>query len=172
MAKRQKAKDTETEPVSEALAIEPEMDQSSSQHESFETPDVFALEKTFPTPSDLLKPHKTVSADDKNLLVVLDTNALLLPYEIKTGNLKALGDVFAALAKQDRIFVPDRVIREFARNRDRKLTALIDALETRRSKELPPAEMPPVLESVPGFEKAKQSRDELSKHRGEYAKAI
>jgi hypothetical protein len=140
-----------------------------SEHE---IANVFALEDIFPSPAALLDAHTSISTADANVMIALDTNSLLLPYEIKAGNLKALRDVYEKLAKENRLYLPDRVIREFGRNRDKKLTDLIKALEDRRSKDLPATDMPAILESVPAFNDATKSRDELSAARKKYTDAI
>jgi predicted nucleic acid-binding protein len=137
-----------------------------------EIADVFALEDIFPSSAELFDSHAPISAADNNVMIALDTNALLLPYEIKAGNLKALRDVYESLSKKDRLYLPDRVIREFGRNRDKKLTDLIKALEDRRSKDLPAADMPPILETIPAYRDATKSRDELNEARTKYIDAI
>jgi hypothetical protein len=59
-------------------------------------PDLFVLERIFPSPADLLASHQIVASSPD--VLVSTTNALLLPYEIDAGNLNALGSVYQALA--------------------------------------------------------------------------
>jgi hypothetical protein len=137
-----------------------------------EIADAFVLEQMFPSAAETLDGHTPVSTANDDVLVALDTNALLLPYEIKAGNLKALKDVYDQLSKKDRLHLPDRVVREFVKNRDAKLAEIIKALEDRKSRELPASDMPPILESLPAFSEATKGRDQLSEAREQYTKAI
>ena len=140
--------------------------------DDFELSDEFALEDTFPSAAELFEPHTAPSAADDNVLVALDTNALLLPYEIKVGNLATLKSVYEQLSNKKRLWVPDRVVREFVRNRDLKLAYLIKALEDRKSRELPAADMPPILETIPAFDDATKSLRDLAEVRKKYVRAI
>lgn len=52
--------------------------------------DSWILEEIFPDPSELLSPSKRLSASDAEVLVVLDTNVLLLPYAVSNEDLSAI----------------------------------------------------------------------------------
>src|SRR5262249_26666651 len=91
---------------------DPEVDAEVSREA--DTPlDPFYLEQVYPDATQLFLAHKVGDANDKSVLIALDTNALLLPYQIKTGNVTKIGKIFERLANEKRLFVPGRVIREF-----------------------------------------------------------
>ena len=72
---------------------------------------LFDLEETFPNLPDLLQPHVFPSLKSRDVIVALDTNALLLPFEIRPGKLGSLEKVYATLKTEDRLIVPGRVLR-------------------------------------------------------------
>jgi hypothetical protein len=134
-------------------------------------PDVFALERIFPSVENLFEPHIAGSIDSSDSLVALDTNALLLPYSFKAGNLKALREVYKKISAQKRLFLPDRVVREFTKLRDQKLSEIIQALQDRKSQGQP-AEMPPLLDNAKSFPEVTSSRENLDSARAKYISAI
>lgn len=69
----------------------------------------------------------------KDCLVVLDTNVLLVPYDIKKETLAEIEKTYAELIKQKRLIVPGQVVREFAKNRPRKLMELFQTLNKKIS---------------------------------------
>jgi PIN like domain len=93
---------------------------------------IFKLEETFPNLQDLLQPHVLPPLKSQDVIVALDTNALLLPFELKPGNLASLESVYERLRKEDRLIVPGRALREFVNLRDKKLANLVQALNNRK----------------------------------------
>ena len=77
--------------------------------------DPFVLEELFPDVEELFKSHVVKPVTNGDVLVALDTSAMLLPYKTSSGSLSVLGDVYNQLAKQGRLFVPARAAREFAK---------------------------------------------------------
>jgi hypothetical protein len=77
------------------------------------------LEASFPDVASVFAPYLVGDINGSDALVALDTNVLLLPYEISQDDLQAIADVYAKLAKEDRLFLPSRVAREFAKHRER-----------------------------------------------------
>ena len=88
----------------------------------------FSLEDQFPVATNLFQPYFVSLKGSNDTLVSIDTNALLLPYSIGTGDLRAIGGVYRALAGEQRLFGSARVVREFIRRRDQKLAEMIKAL--------------------------------------------
>jgi hypothetical protein len=132
--------------------------------------DPFALERAFPSVEQLFESHGEISTANTTVLVAIDTNALLLPYSFKAGNLGALKDVYKKLAGQARLLLPDRVVREFTRLRDQKLSEIIQALQDRRSEGYS-GDMPPILESTKSFSAVTASRAELDEAKQAYGKS-
>jgi len=91
--------------------------------------DPFFLERVYPDPAPLFRAHKVASANEKSVLVALDTSALLLPYQIKPANVTEVGKAFDRLFGEQRLFVPGRVVREFTKHRDVQLAAVISDLK-------------------------------------------
>jgi hypothetical protein len=105
---------------------------TSNSGEASET-DAFFLERLYPEPAPLFQAHEVGSVNDPSILVAFDTNALLLPYQIRAGNATEVGKVLDRLSADNRLFVPGRVAREFARNRDAQLATIITSLNKRRA---------------------------------------
>jgi predicted nucleic acid-binding protein len=147
------------------------MAKSVGGDKKFTEADIFALERIFPSVDHLFKAHIASSIASDDALVVLDTNALLLPYSFKAGNLTALKEVYKKIAAQSRLFLPDRVAREFTRLRDYKLSEIIQALQDRKSQGQS-AEMPPILDATASFPAVASSRDRLNDARKAYTSAL
>lgn len=95
------------------------------------TPNVWGLEDRYPEIADLLSSAKIKSAADDNVILVLDTNVLLLPFNVGGEELQAIEDVYKKLIEQKRLFIPERVVREYLKNRD---TILANILKNTRDK--------------------------------------
>jgi hypothetical protein len=124
--------------------------------------DPFFLERVYPDPAPLFRAHKVASANEKSVLVALDTSALLLPYQIKSANVTEVGKAFDRLFEEQRLFVPGRVVREFTKHRDVHLAAVISDLNKRKAG-LFSGEMPPLLGATSGYGAAASAYSELAK---------
>lgn len=96
--------------------------------------DHFLLGRLFPEPHNVFKPTTTIDPSSADVVVALDTNALLLPYQLGKSDLAGLATVYAKLAGESRLFLPEQVAREFIKNRDRKLADMVQAFEDRTSR--------------------------------------
>ena len=96
--------------------------------------DHFLLGRLYPEPHNVFKPTAAVDPSSADVVVALDTNALLLPYQLGKSNLAGLATVYAKLAGERRLFLPEQVAREFIKNRDRKLADMVQAYEDRISR--------------------------------------
>jgi transposase-like protein len=111
-------------------------------------PNHFLLEELFPQAFETL--HSRIRGLEEILAdcdIVLDTNVLLLPFGSGTTSLAAITAVYKSLSDKGRIFLPERVIREYASNRVAKLAEVYKNLADHQSKILTPR-MPefPLLE--------------------------
>ncbi len=97
--------------------------------------DMFSLEGTFPDAAELfgfqVPPLESVKGSCD---VVLDTNVLLIPYRTDSKSLAAIQKVYEKLKMEDRLFVPERVAREFVRNKAKKILDLTKALADKQSR--------------------------------------
>ena len=65
--------------------------------------------------------------------VILDTNALLLPYTISQASLDEIIRVYSLLVKEERLIIPGQVVREFTENRPGKISDLHQKLLRKKS---------------------------------------
>ena len=134
---------------------------------------VWTLEEVFPDVRGLLLPSKRVSAADDDVLVVLDTNALLLPFRVGSQELPKIEEVYRKLIESRRLFVPTRVIREFIRNRDRRLAEIAKNLrDIGSATNSGGAEIAPLLEGLPETKALVAATEKLKSARKEYLNAI
>ena len=81
--------------------------------------------------------------------IVLDTNALLIPYGAGAASLQQIIDIFSRLAAENRIYLPAQAAREFVKNRPNKIGELIKGIPDKISKLVVPAKLSyPILEGV------------------------
>lgn len=133
----------------------------------------FSLEDIFPEVMPLFQPHLVALASDPSILVVLDTNALLLPYTVSKEALPGLREVYEKLAEQERLFIPGRVAREFARLRDRKLSEIIQALNDNRSRiNIGDSQIPRILEGISGIQDLQDSAEALKGAKKRYSSSV
>jgi hypothetical protein len=127
---------------------------------------VFDLEKRYPEVSELFAPYSVSSTDKQDVMVSIDTNALLLPYSVGKSDLKAIADVYRRLAKEKRLFLSARATREFIKHRDRKLAEMIKALDGNFH-----VATPTMLESLSGYKSMIDAVKKVQGAQREYDKA-
>ena len=87
--------------------------------------DIFIAESIYPDVQPIFTAkYKPLEEIKEDCLVVLDTNALLVPYLIGRDSLQQIRMTYSKLASEKRLLVPGQVAREFAKNRANKLTEL------------------------------------------------
>jgi hypothetical protein len=138
-----------------------------------DTDDSLNLELSFPDPARLLTPYRSMELTSSEVLVALDTNVLLLPYQATPEDLRAIAGAYKALAEADRLFVPARAIREFAKHRERRLAEMISTLNNIKSR-LPILEkrISPLLVGVKGYDVLEAAHEELMTARANYSRAL
>lgn len=88
----------------------------------------------YPDPQQVFSWQPKSLDDIKNdCLVVLDTNVLLVPYNVSGKSLGEVGKVYRQLADQDRLRIPGQVAREFAPLRAQKIGELLQQLDDKKS---------------------------------------
>jgi len=96
--------------------------------------DIFFNQKVYPNAEEIfslsLQPIEEIK---DNCIVVLDTNALLVPYLTGSESLKVIKQVLEKLKKQRRLIVPGQVAREFASNRPEKLKEIFQQLSRKQN---------------------------------------
>lgn len=125
-------------------------------------------------PSDILS-HEYKSATQLmgDCIYILDTNVLLLPYTIGSKELKVIENVYKKLEGENRIFIPEQVIKEFAKNRPNKLTDMYkvvsDYLSTIGTKPFPQYKM---LIDTDEYKNVEKAFNEYDKSVDNYKNAV
>lgn len=132
----------------------------------------FVLEDLFPDPVDLFQPSLVPTADAADVIVAIDTNALLLPYVIGKDDLGALASAYRTLAREKRLFLPARSAREFIKHRDRKIGEFLQAASDQSSKISVKGVVAPILEGMEGYRELKAAGANLEKERKAYLDAL
>jgi len=87
--------------------------------------DIFIAESIYPEVEPIFTAKfRTVNEVKEDCLVVLDTNALLVPYLIGKDSIEQIRGTYEKLVSEKRLLIPSQVAREFAKNRANKLTEL------------------------------------------------
>lgn len=110
---------------------------SDKKQNKMELDNIFALERRFPEVSNIFTIYKNVNASDKDTIIFLDTNVLLLPYVAKQlgkQDIKEIQNLYVKLKSEGRLFISDRVAREFIKNRDNKISDIVKALSDDNSR--------------------------------------
>ena len=85
----------------------------------------FILKMVYPDTEFIFrKQRKNLKEISKEALYVLDTNALLAPYKTGSDDIKKIGETYKKLIEAERLYVPNHVIREFARRRSTSISEL------------------------------------------------
>ena len=97
--------------------------------------DVFVVNDIFPDVNKLFQSRiKSLEEIRDNALIVLDTNALLVPYNIGKESLNQIQKTYRLLVTKKRLVIPAQVAREFAKNRTRKVAELFQQLNRKKSR--------------------------------------
>jgi hypothetical protein len=150
--------------MSEAAKEEPKKPKSAK----------ISLKEIYPDAIEIFKfqPKSSGSIKD-SAVVVLDTNALLVPYGLSSESLEGIEKVYTELVKQNRLFVPAHVAREFANERTGKLTELYQRLKQKMSK-VQEIEIDnyPLLASVEAYEKLRKIETDIRELQGKQRSAL
>ncbi|KLE24246.1 PIN domain-containing protein [Vibrio diabolicus] len=134
---------------------------------------VFALEQIFPDASGVFTPsYKKLNDSFKNSLIVLDTNVLLLPYSMSNESLTNLKELYSDLIEKKRLFIPNRVAREFASNRNRKLCDIHNSVLSQNKGKAKNELKYPILESLDEKKEVDQAYQKLIDAQAEFYSAI
>ena len=136
--------------------------------------DLFWLEKVFTKPEDVFS-YKRPPMDQvvATCVFALDTNVLLAPYLIGKDSLQEITGIYTRLHRDNRLFTAAQAVREYGKNRARKIADVYTAIHQRASK-VPNIQKldTPMLEGVDEYEKLKDIEDEIQKKANEYSKGL
>lgn len=100
-----------------------------------EKQDYFSLEKIYPEAGKIFSfPFKSLAEVANDCIFVLDTNVLLIPFDVTEKDFGVIVDVFQKLKEKQRLFLPARVAREFAKNRGEKISQIFLKLRQKQQK--------------------------------------
>lgn len=136
-------------------------------------PDIFVANKSYPDAKGLFYgSFSSLKSVKKECAVVLDTNALLVPYGVSKNSLSEIEATYAPLAHAKRLVIPGQVAREFARHRPGKIADIFQAFSRKRNLSAPDRGRYPLLEGTEEYEKIQAIEDSIEKLLGEYRSAI
>ncbi|AIE87194.1 PIN domain-containing protein [Fimbriimonas ginsengisoli] len=143
------------------------------QEIKFEKDDVFALENLYPDPTLLLDLDiKSLREVTESALVFLDANALLFLYRVSNEDLSSFGAVLQQLSESDRLRIPARAFREFAKHRPNKIGEIHSGLLNSFSQAKQPEQIKHrFLADLAEFKALEKEATALAKARLEYNKA-
>ena len=124
---------------------------------------IFSLEETFPDAEGLLiDGFRRLHESQKDALIVLDTNILLIPYILRKETIDEIRKVYQSLISGSRLYIPKRVVREFINNRTKKLSDIYASIaKLKSSKKLPDLRYP-IIEGLKEREQLDQAFQKLA----------
>lgn len=136
--------------------------------------DIFVANSIFPEVAPIFSTYiKSLEAVRNSAIVVLDTNALLVPYSIGKESVSQIRKTYKKLVETSQLIIPGQVAREFANNRTSKILELFQQL-TRKQSSVPNLQKGkyPLLESLPEYTETIRLEKEIHSLLKEYRKAI
>jgi DNA-binding NarL/FixJ family response regulator/rRNA-processing protein FCF1 len=136
--------------------------------------DIFIANSTYPEAEVIFQSWmKSLNEIRDDCFVVLDTNALVVPYTISPKSLDKIRSVYQSLVKKKRLVIPGQVAREFAKQRPNKISELFQQLN-RKANGLQPLQKGkyPLLENLPAYQEAIGIEAELDQSLQRYRKAV
>lgn len=136
--------------------------------------DIFIANSIFPDAEPLFATYiKPLEKIKNTALIVLDTNALLVPYSIGKESLSQIKETYKKLVKTEQLLVPGQVAREFANNRTNKILELFQQLSRKQNNtsNLQKGKYP-LLESLSDYQETIRIEKEIDNLLNDYRKAI
>lgn len=141
---------------------------------------IFSLERHFPVIDNIFSPQKYLNSTDKGCLIILDTNVLLLPYasdQLGKKDISEIEKLLTRLKRENRVMIPERVAREFIKNRDGKLADLVKTLNDKKSRISPPeSELSKLFQYTSNYSElgdfSSQINDLIKKYKKSYSQMV
>lgn len=105
-------------------------------------------------------------------LVVLDTNALVIPYTIQKKSLDEIKTAYERLIESGRLFIPAQVAREFGRVRGIKIQELFQKTSLKQNVVNIKVEKYPLLDSIEGYSELLALEKEINEKINSYRSAV
>jgi DNA-binding NarL/FixJ family response regulator/rRNA-processing protein FCF1 len=136
--------------------------------------DIFIANSTYPEAEAIFRANlKSLQEIKEDCFIVLDTNALVVPYTISPKSLDEIRSVYKKLVKKERLVIPGQVAREFAKQRANKIAELFQQLN-RKINGLPQLQKGkyPLLENLPSYQDAIKIEADLDDLLQRYKRSI
>lgn len=133
----------------------------------------FSLEDTFPIADELFSnDFRSLDESFENSLFVLDTNVLLLPFNLGKKTLDEIEKVYTRLLSYNKLFIPERVAREYSKNRSTKLSEIhTNILRLKAGKNYQDIKYP-IIENLPEKKTLDKSLEDLRKKETVFIKTV
>ncbi|MEI5688474.1 PIN-like domain-containing protein [Sphingomonas kyungheensis] len=131
---------------------------------TFDVERIFLLESQYKDPLSLIqRVEPALEKAFETAFVVLDASVLLAPYEFDTQPLAEVASLYEKIASDNRLVVPARSLREFHKNKLRKLADIDKSLSEAADRSIDEIFGKGIsfFEGVPKYEMAKQSARQL-----------
>ena len=107
---------------------------STPDKKPIDTELAFSLEETFPDAEGIFfGGFESLTACASDAIIVLDTNVLLMPYSLGNQSILEIKKVYEKLISTRRLFIPERVAREFASNRAAKVAEIYASIQNKKN---------------------------------------
>jgi rRNA-processing protein FCF1 len=139
-----------------------------------EDKNLFIYRRVFPDIKSIFnRKEKKIEDIFKNALFVLDTNSLLAPFKTGKENIEEIRKIYQRLKDENRLFIPEHVIREFAKNRSIKISELYTQIDNYLSQipTIPNFEYP-ILEELESYKEVKAIRNKMLESNKEYKEQL
>jgi len=139
--------------------------------------DIFIANSIFPDAESVFATYIKPLEEIKNTaLVVLDTNALLVPYSIGSNSLSQIKETYRKLVKTEQLLVPGQVAREFAKNRTKPILEVFQQLNQKHNNADKTISVDkgkyPLLESLNDYQEIIRIEKEIKSLLNNYKKSI
>lgn len=134
----------------------------------------FIYKRIFPDVKTLLtREHKSTEDIFNDALFVLDTNTLLTPFSTGKENIEEIEKVYKTLIKNKRLYIPEHVLREFAKNRSLKISELYTNIDNALSSSKPINDFEyPILGELDAYKSIKENKKSIDEILKEYRKNL
>lgn len=117
--------------------------------------------------------YSSLEESKDDCIVLLDASALLLPYTMGQVTLTKVLDVYRPLSEQKRLIVPAQAVREFARNRSKKIGDIVRQMTNQASRLGPPLKAHiGLLVEDPDFQNLQKLSEQIGELATEYQKGV
>jgi hypothetical protein len=134
--------------------------------------DGFIASTIYPQASSVFALPKSLQSVKNDCVVVIDTNALLVPYLIGKNSLDQIRQTYKKLAEQNRLIIPGQVSREFAKHRAGKIAELFQQLNRKKNTNPLQRGLYPLLETLPDYQESVRLEIEIDQLLQEYRKSL